>query len=103
MPDQVQRKSERTGGDTRTAARDDRAVERNARITEQARERLGIAQPVGLRICDPVVGQVAAARNMASAQAGPGFFGNAVEPPRKSTDCRATLACRGPAPARTAT
>ena len=43
MPDQVQRKSERTGGYARTAARDDRAIERNARITEETRELLGIA------------------------------------------------------------
>src|SRR6266404_1324459 len=80
MPDQVQCESERTGGDAGTAGRYDRLVERDAGIAEQLGEFFGIAQPASLRVGDPVVGQVAAARNMATAQPGPGFLGRAVEP-----------------------
>src|SRR5271166_6692686 len=79
MPDQVQRKGERAGGDAGTTARHDRQVERYPGIAKQLAQLFGVLQLTGEWIGDALMGEIAATGDMTTAQAGPGFGRGAVE------------------------
>ena len=57
-------------------------------VPEQPGQLFGAAQLAGLRVGDLVVGKIAAARNMAAAQPGPGLFGSSFEPLTQTCDRR---------------
>src|SRR6516225_9385498 len=80
MSDQMQREGERTSGDTRAAAGDDRAVECDTGIAKQPCQLFGAFQLAGARVGHVLIRDITATGDMTAAQTGPGFGYGAVKP-----------------------